>query len=163
MTPIKSLMRPYFSGFWLLAVSLALVWAGSAAATITLSVDKPLIREEDGRTEITVTAESDAKVTANTVVSLKLGAKFLGSGAQNLLPNGVGNIYPGRTIDEHGRIVLTHPLGNYVSPNAPWWAYVQANDFRGSIESNHRPGGIGKTGSIVAPLSIAASPSRCRR
>ena len=141
MTPIKSFMRPYSSGFWLLAVSLALVWAGSAAATITLSVDKPLIREEDGRTEITVTAESDAKVTANTVVSLKLGAKFLGSGAQNLLPNGVGNIYPGRTIDEHGRIVLTHPLGNYISENAPWWAYRFSDLVSGSVADTLRPGG----------------------
>ena len=165
MTPIKSLMR-YSSGFWLLAVSLTLGWASSATATITLSVDKPLIREEDDRAEITVTAESDENVTANTVVSLQLGAKTfpnVNNPATNLLPNGVGNIFPGRTIDEHGRIVLTHPRGNYVSPNAPWWAYGGADPTRGSVAANRKPGGIGKTGSIVAPRSIANSPSRCRR
>ncbi len=149
MTPIKSLMRPYSFGFWLLAVSLVLGWAGSAAATITLSVDKPLIREEDGRTEITVTAESDAKVTANTAVSLKLGAKFLRSAATNLLPNGVGNLFPGnadnsgrRRIDEHGRVVLVYPGGgDYIAPLAPWWAYGTANTGTGSIAANIRPGG----------------------
>ena len=133
MTPIKSFMRPYSSGFWLLAVSLVLGWAGSAAATITLSVDKPLIREEDGRTEITITAESDAKVTANTVVSLKLGAKFLGSGAQNLLPNGVGNVSPGHSIDTDGRLVAY---------GQPWWALALPARNTGALQTTPtRPGG----------------------
>ncbi len=133
MTPIKSLMRPYSSGFWLLAVSLALVWAGSAAADITLSVDKPTIREEDGRTEITVTAESDAKVTANTVVSLKLGAKFFSGNASRLLPNGVGNVSPGHTVDEHGR---------FVAYGQPWWAFSSPARNTGALQvSPTKPGG----------------------
>ena len=139
--------RPY--ALYLLVSGLLLGWAGSATATITLSVDKPLIREEDDRVEITVTAESDENVTANTVVSLQLGAKTfpnVNNPAENRLPNGVGNIFPGRTIDEHGRIVLTYRLASgeradYVSPNAPWWAYRNADPTRGSIAANRKPGG----------------------
>ena len=133
MTPIKSLMRPYSSGFWLLAVSLALGWAGSAAAEITLSVDKPTIREEDGRTEITITAESDEKVTANTVVSLQLGAKTLNLSG-NILPNGVGNVSPGHTVDDDGR---------FVAYGQPWWAFRIAAVFTGArqISPLTRPGG----------------------
>ena len=131
MTPIKSLMR-YSSGFWLLAVSLTLGWAGSAAAEITLSVDKPLIREEDGRTEITVTAESDTKVTANTVVSLKLGAKTLNLSG-NILPNGVGNVSPGHTVDD----------GRFVAYGQPWWAFFNPNTLTGARQTSPltRPGG----------------------
>ena len=76
MTSMKSFAyRPY--ALSLLVAVLVLGWANAATATITLSVDKPLIREEDGRAEITVTAESNTKVTANTVVSLQLGTSFL--------------------------------------------------------------------------------------
>ncbi len=75
MTSIKL----YSYGFWLLSVSLALGWAGSAAADITLSVDTPKIREEGGKRTITVTAAnvnaSGAKTeaAANTAVALVLG------------------------------------------------------------------------------------------
>ena len=73
------------SGSWLLAAGLVLGWAGSAAADrIILSVDKPTIREEGGRAEITVTATNvisrinwtETEVDANTVVSLSVGAGF---------------------------------------------------------------------------------------
>ena len=139
--------RPY--ALYLLVAVLALGWAGAAAAEITLSVDKPTIREDGGRTEITITAESDAKVTANTAVSLKLGAKFLRSDATNLLPNGVGNLFPGnadnsgrRRIDEHGRVVLVYREGgDYIAPLAPWWAYGTANTQTGSGSADIRPGG----------------------
>ena len=86
-------------GSWVLAVSLALGWAGAAAAEITLSVDKPKIREEAGKTEITVTAKMDADATANTAVALVLGtsaAPVLG---------------PGNTLDTHGR--FTPGTGSY--------------------------------------------------
>ena len=122
MTPIKSFMRPYSSGFWLLAVSLALVWAGSAAATITLSVDKPLIREEDGRAEITVTAESNTKVTANTVVSLQLGTSFLPA-----------SFSTGQSLDEDGR--WTH-----IYAGRPYWIHSSANQLTGA-GANTKPGG----------------------
>ena len=78
MTSI-TLVRLYSYGFWLLSVSLALGWAGSAAADITLSVDTPKIREEGGKRTITVTAanvnSSGAKTeaAANTAVALVLG------------------------------------------------------------------------------------------
>ena len=89
MTSI-TLVRLYSYGFWLLSVSLALGWAGSAAADITLSVDTPKIREEGGKRTITVTAanvnSSGAKTeaAANTAVALVLGttpAPIPGTGA----------------------------------------------------------------------------------
>ena len=129
MTSMKSFAyRPY--ALFLLVAGLLLGWAGSAAADITLSVDKPTIREEDGRTEITVTAESDAKVTANTVVSLKLGAQTFDLYPGNTLPNGVGNVSPGHTIDEHGR---------FVAYGQPWWAFNNANRDRGALQSQTSP------------------------
>ncbi len=134
MTSMKSFAsRPY--ALYLLVAVLALGWAGAAAAEITLSVDKPLIREEDGRTEITVTAESDAKVTANTVVSLKLGAQTLISDLSGTpLPNGVGNLSPGHTIDADGR---------WTGYGQPWWALPAANRDSGARQSAPltRPGG----------------------
>ena len=132
MTSMKSFAyRPY--ALYLLVAGLLLGWAGSAAADITLSVDKPTIREEDGRTEITVTAESDEKVTANTVVSLKLGARTYNlSGTP--LPNGVGNISPGHTIDADGR---------WTGYGQPWWALNNADVLSGASQTAPwtRPGG----------------------
>ena len=95
MTSMKFFTQRY--ALSLLVAVLVLGWANAATATITLSVDKPLIREEDGRTEITITAESNTKVTANTVVSLKLGAQTFNLFPGNILPNGVGNVSPGHT------------------------------------------------------------------
>ncbi len=123
--------RPY--ALSLLVAGLVLGWAGSAAADITLSVDKPTIREEDGRTEITVTAESNTKVTANTVVSLKLGARTFDLFPGNILPNGVGNVSPGHTVDEHGR---------WTGYGQPWWAFGGADRRRGArLTPQTKPGG----------------------
>ena len=132
MTSMKSFAsRPY--ALYLLVAVLALGWAGAAAAEITLSVDKPTIREEDGRTEITVTAESDAKVTANTVVSLKLGAQTFNLFPGNVLPNGVGNVSRYHTVDAHGR---------FVAYGQPWWAFPNGNRDRGANQPGpSRPGG----------------------
>ena len=131
MTSMKSFAyRPY--ALYLLVAVLALGWAGAAAAEITLSVDKPTIREEDGRTEITITAESDAKVTANTAVSLKLGARtYALSGTP--LPNGVGNVSPGHTVDD----------GRFVAYGQPWWAFNNADTRTGARQSAPltKPGG----------------------
>ena len=123
--------RPY--ALSLLVAVLVLGWANAATATITLSVDKPLIREEDGRTEITITAESNTKVTANTVVSLQLGAQTYDLFPGNILPNGVGNVSRGHTIDEHGR---------FVAYGQPWWAFGRANRDRGAtLTPPNTPGG----------------------
>ena len=132
MTSMKSFAyRPY--ALYLLVAGLVLGWAGSAAADITLSVDKPTIREEDGRTEITVTAESDAKVTANTVVSLKLGAQTFNLFPGNILPNGVGNVSPGHTVDADGR---------WTGYGQPWWAFPLGDRDRGARQANStKPGG----------------------
>ena len=59
--------------FALLAVSLALGWAGVALAAITLAVDQPTVREEGDTMAITVTAKMDAKAPATTAVSLSGG------------------------------------------------------------------------------------------
>ena len=142
-------MRPYFSGFWSLAVSLALGWAGSATATITLSVDKPLIREEDDRVEITVTAESDANVTKNTVVSLMLGATNFNLSGNPILPYGVGNLSPqpeyNMRIDDHGRFVSSDNWRRYSSApgtNAPWWSFLSSNQYTGALQTTPtKPGG----------------------
>ena len=87
-------------GFGLFAVSLALGWAGAAAAAITLSVDKPTVREEGGKTAITVTAKMDAEATANTAVALVVGTSPTppSSGALRLdLENGRFVPGPGNT------------------------------------------------------------------
>ena len=103
MTPIKSLMRPYSSGFWLLVVSLALGWAGSAAATLTLSADKYKVREDAGKTTITVTAanvgsslDEKIKVAENTAVALELHLGASGPFFTRLPP---GQDYRDRTDD----------------------------------------------------------------
>ena len=134
MTSMKSFAyRPY--ALYLLVAVLALGWAGAAAAEITLSVDKPTIREDGGRAEITITAESDAKVTANTVVSLKLGAQTLNLSG-NVLPNGVGNVSPIHTIDDDGRFV------DRSTSMQPWWVFNNANTLTGALQPGpSKPGG----------------------
>ena len=74
MIQMKSFMRPWAYGAWLLAAGLVLGWAGEAAA-ITLSVDKGTVREDSGETTITVKAkvDDDTAVDADTYVSLRLG------------------------------------------------------------------------------------------
>ena len=134
MTSMKSFAsRPY--ALYLLVAVLALGWAGAAAAEITLSVDKPTIREDGGRAEITITAESDAKVTANTVVSLKLGAQTLNL-LGNVLPNGVGNVSPIHTIDDDGRFV------DRSTSRQPWWVFSGASRDGGALQPGPtKPGG----------------------
>ena len=74
---------------------MALGWAGVAAAEITLSVDKPKIREDGGKATITVTAKMDADATANTAVALVLGS--------SLAPNpGSGSFDNGRYVPGPG-------------------------------------------------------------
>ena len=82
-------------GFGLLAVSLALGWAGAAAAAITLSVDKPTVREEGGKTAITVTAKMDAEATANTAVALVVGTSPTPSSGAFRLDLENGRFVPG--------------------------------------------------------------------
>ncbi len=84
-----------FYGFGLLAVSLALGWAGAAAAAITLSVDKPTVREEGGKTAITVTAKMDAEATANTAVALVVGTSPTPSSGAFRLDLENGRFVPG--------------------------------------------------------------------
>ena len=75
MIHMKSFVRHWACGSWLLAAGLVLGWAGEAAAKITLSVDKPRVREEAGATTITVTATIDPKDANNdTYVVLRLEA-----------------------------------------------------------------------------------------
>ena len=135
MTSMKSFAyRPY--ALYLLVAVLALGWAGAAAAEITLSVDKPTIREDGGRAEITITAESDAKVTANTVVSLKLGAQTLNLFPGNVLPNGVGNVSPIHTIDDDGRFVDRSDSQDL------WWAFNNSSRDGGALQPGpSKPGG----------------------
>ena len=73
MIQIKSFVRHWAYGSWLLAAGLVLGWAGEAAATITLSVDKGTVREDSGETTITVKAKVDEAVDEDTYVSLRLG------------------------------------------------------------------------------------------
>ncbi len=73
MIHVKSFVRHWACGSWLLAAGLVLGWAGEVAAKITLSVDKPRVREEAGATTITVTATIDPKDANNdTYVVLRL-------------------------------------------------------------------------------------------
>ena len=133
MTSMKSFIQNPAPALSLLVAVLVLGWANAATATINLSVDKPTIREEDGRTEITITAESNTKVTANTVVSLQLGARTYELSG-NPLPNGVGNVSPGHTVDADGR---------WTGYGQPWWAISNANSQSGARQTSPwtRPGG----------------------
>ena len=74
MIQLKSFVRHWAYGAWLLTAGLVLGWAGEAAA-ITLSVDKGTVREDSGETTITVKAkvDDDTAVDADTYVSLRLG------------------------------------------------------------------------------------------
>ena len=65
MTPTKFFTRHLAYGPWLLAAGLMLGWTPEAAADIRLSVDREKVREEAGRTEITVTAKNYASNAAN--------------------------------------------------------------------------------------------------
>ena len=126
MTSI-TLVRLYSCGFWLLSVSLALGWAGSAAADITLSVDTPKIREEGGKRTITVTAAnvnaSGAKTeaAANTAVALVLGttpAPIPGTGLFDpvngrLLRGGLYQ-FPRLAYPWH------YPYANSIKPRGDW-------------------------------------------
>ena len=73
MIQLKSFVRHWAYGAWLLTAGLVLGWAGEAAATITLSVDKGTVREDSGETTITVKAKVDEAVDEDTYVSLRLG------------------------------------------------------------------------------------------
>ena len=73
MLHVKSFMRQWSYGPWLLAAGLVLGWVGEAAAEITLTVDKSSVREDDGVQEITVTATAGAATgSGGTVVALLL-------------------------------------------------------------------------------------------
>ena len=123
MTSI-TLVRLYSYGFWLLSVSLALGWAGSAAADITLSVDTPKIREEGGKRTITVTAanvnSSGAKTeaAANTAVALVLGT------TPAPIP-GLGLFDP-----VNGRLIPRIPP-SYLVTARKWFEYSRDNRPRG--------------------------------
>ena len=103
MTPMKSLMRPYSSASWLLAVGLALGWASEAAAFISLTPGGYKVHEDAGKTTITLTAtnlDNDSgektKVAENTAVVLELSPGTTGTSFTRLPP---GQDYRERTDD----------------------------------------------------------------
>ena len=71
MIHAKLLVQTFGLRTWLLAFALVLGWAGEAMADIRLSVDRNIVREDAGETEITVTATNyDVSGTSGVITEV---------------------------------------------------------------------------------------------
>ena len=104
---------PSVKPFALLAVSLALGWAGVSLAAITLAVDQPTVREDGGTMAITITAKMDAKAPATTAVSLVVGSSPAPTPGSGTLDRENGRFVPDGANEWFDYTQATRPGGDW--------------------------------------------------